>query len=67
MLLVSGAIEGFVTPSGLPTWARIGIGVVAESTFLAYVFVVGRRAHHAGSHRRPRPPATWGTTPLVAA
>lgn len=48
VLLVSGAIEGFVTPSGLPTWARIGIGVVAEATFLAYVFVVGRRAHHAG-------------------
>jgi uncharacterized membrane protein SpoIIM required for sporulation len=48
VLLVSGAIEGFVTPSGLPTWARIGIGIVAESTFLAYVFVVGRRAHHEG-------------------
>jgi uncharacterized membrane protein SpoIIM required for sporulation len=48
VLLVSGTIEGFVTPSGLPTWARIGIGVVAESTFLAYVFVVGRRAHQAG-------------------
>ena len=48
VLLVSGTIEGFVTPSGLPTWARIGIGVVAESTVLADVFVVGRRAHHAG-------------------
>lgn len=48
VLLVSGAIEGFVTPSGLPTWARIGVGVVAEATFLAYVFVVGRRAHHVG-------------------
>lgn len=48
VLLVSGTIEGFVTPSGLPTWARIGIGIVAESAFLAYVFVVGRRAHHAG-------------------
>ncbi|MEO6411367.1 MAG: stage II sporulation protein M [Pedococcus sp.] len=48
VLLVSGAIEGFVTPSELPTWARIGIGVVAESVFLAYVFVVGRKAHHAG-------------------
>ena len=43
VLLVSGVIEGFVTPSGLPTWARIGIGVVAESAFLAYVFVLGRR------------------------
>jgi uncharacterized membrane protein SpoIIM required for sporulation len=48
VLLVSGAIEGFVTPSGLPTWARIGIGLVAEAGFLAYVFVVGRSAHRAG-------------------
>src|SRR5205807_7628541 len=26
VLLVSGAIEAFVTPSGLPTWARITVG-----------------------------------------
>ncbi|MGI9156869.1 MAG: stage II sporulation protein M, partial [Marmoricola sp.] len=48
VLLVSGLIEGFVTPSGLPTWARIGIGAVAEVVFLAYVFVLGRRAFRAG-------------------
>lgn len=48
VLLISGVIEGFVTPSGLPTWARIGIGVVAEVAFLLYVFVVGRRAAKAG-------------------
>jgi uncharacterized membrane protein SpoIIM required for sporulation len=48
MLLVSGLIEGFVTPSPLPTWARIGIGVLAESAFLAVVFVLGRRAVKAG-------------------
>ncbi|MGW3142645.1 stage II sporulation protein M [Streptomyces sp. NPDC001139] len=48
VLFVSGAIEGFVTPSGLPTWARIGIGVVAELAFLAYVFVLGGRAARAG-------------------
>ena len=44
VLAISGAIEGFVTPSGLPTWARVGIGVLAELLFLAYVFVVGRAA-----------------------
>ena len=49
VLFVSGVIEAFVTPSGLPTWARIGIGVVAEAAFLAYVFVPGRRAFHAGN------------------
>jgi hypothetical protein len=48
VLFVSGAIEGFVTPSGLPTWARIAIGVGAESAFLAYVFVLGGRAARAG-------------------
>ena len=48
VLLISGVIEAFVTPSPLPTWARIAIGVVAELLFLAYVFVVGRRAARAG-------------------
>ncbi|MEU4134243.1 stage II sporulation protein M [Streptomyces wuyuanensis] len=48
VLFVSGVIEGFVTPSGLPTWARITIGVVAEVAFLAYVYVLGGRAARAG-------------------
>jgi len=48
VLAVSGAIEGFVTPSGLPTWARIGIGAVVEAAFLTYVFVLGRRAARDG-------------------
>jgi uncharacterized membrane protein SpoIIM required for sporulation len=48
VLLVSGVIEAFVTPSGLPTWARIGIGALAEAAFFTYVFVPGRRAHRAG-------------------
>lgn len=48
VLLVSGVIEAFVTPSALPTWARVGIGVVAEVAFLAYVVILGRRAAAAG-------------------
>lgn len=48
VLLVSGVLEAFVTPSGLPTWARIAIGVLAEVAFFAYVFVVGRRAAARG-------------------
>ena len=48
VLFVSGIIEAFVTPSGLPTAARIGIGVVAEIAFLAWVFGPGRRAVQAG-------------------
>ncbi len=49
VLLVSGVIEGFVTPSGLPTWARIAVGVAAELVFLGYVFGPGRRACRSGA------------------
>ncbi len=48
VLLISGAIEAFVTPSPLPTAARVGIGLAAEALFLAYVFVLGRGAARAG-------------------
>ncbi|GAA4378794.1 stage II sporulation protein M [Nocardioides caricicola] len=48
VLFVSGVIEAFVTPSGLPTWARVGIGILAEAVFFAYVFVLGRQAFHRG-------------------
>jgi uncharacterized membrane protein SpoIIM required for sporulation len=48
VLAVSGVIEAFVTPSPLPTWARVGIGVLAESAFLTYVIGCGRRAARAG-------------------
>ncbi|GAC66817.1 stage II sporulation protein M [Gordonia soli] len=48
LLLVCGLIEAFVTPSGLPTWARVGIGITAEVVFFVYVFTLGRWAHNAG-------------------
>ncbi|MCV7153057.1 stage II sporulation protein M [Mycolicibacterium pyrenivorans] len=48
VLAVAGLIEGFVTPSPLPTFARIAIGVAAEIAFLGYVFHFGRRAVRAG-------------------
>ncbi|GAA3240132.1 stage II sporulation protein M [Actinocorallia longicatena] len=48
VLLVSGAIEGFVTGYVHTTWLRIGIGVVAEIFFLAYVWYFGRKAIAAG-------------------
>jgi uncharacterized membrane protein SpoIIM required for sporulation len=41
---VAGFIEGFVTPSGWPTWARVGLGATVEVLFLAYVLLLGRRA-----------------------
>jgi uncharacterized membrane protein SpoIIM required for sporulation len=48
VLLASGVIEAFVTPSPLPTWARVGIGVLGEAAFLTYVVRFGRRAARAG-------------------
>jgi uncharacterized membrane protein SpoIIM required for sporulation len=50
VLLVTGLIEAFVTPSPLPTWARVGIGVVAELSFFVYVWTLGRRAVKAGEY-----------------
>ena len=40
--------SGPPTPSGLPTWARIGIGVAALAAFLAYIAIYGSRAVRAG-------------------
>lgn len=48
VLLISGIIEAFVTPSSLPTWARICVGVVALALFIGYVAVLGRRADRSG-------------------
>lgn len=48
VLLVSGLIEALVTPSPLPTFVRVGIGVVAEVAFLSYIAYFGRRGVKAG-------------------
>jgi uncharacterized membrane protein SpoIIM required for sporulation len=48
VLLVSGLIEALVTPSSLPTFVRVGIGIIAELAFLFYVVYFGRRAVKAG-------------------
>jgi len=48
VLLISGLIEALVTPSPLPTFLRIGIGVAAEIAFLTYIVYFGRKAVRAG-------------------
>ncbi len=45
---MAALIEGFVTGSSLPTWLRIGIGVLAEVGFITYAVVLGRRAAARG-------------------
>jgi len=47
-LLVSGVIEGFVTPAPWPWPVKIGIGALALAAFLYYMLVVGGRAARAG-------------------
>lgn len=66
VLLVSGVIEAYVTPSGLPTLARVGIGVLAELAFLAYVFIPGRRAALAGETGDLDARYAGDTLPVVA-
>jgi uncharacterized membrane protein SpoIIM required for sporulation len=46
--VVAGTIEGFVTPSGLPTSVRVLIGTFACAAFWTYVIVLGRRAAAEG-------------------
>jgi uncharacterized membrane protein SpoIIM required for sporulation len=46
--VTAGLIEGFVTPSGLPTAARVGVGVLIEGAFISWIVGRGRRAEAAG-------------------
>ncbi len=49
-LLVSGLIEGYVTPSAfLPWWVKIAIGSVAFAVFWGYIFLAGRDARLQGA------------------
>lgn len=65
-LAVAGAIEGFVTGSGLPTPLRVGLGVAVEVVFFAWVLLLGPRAAAAGYTGRLGELAAAGE-PLVAA
>lgn len=48
VLGVSGIVEGFVTPSAMPTWAKIAIGAAVLAAYWAYTLILGRRAARAG-------------------
>ncbi|WP_278256930.1 stage II sporulation protein M [Nocardioides convexus] len=58
VLAISGVIEAFVTPSPLPTWARIAIGVLAEPDLPGLRLrdrAAGRRPGRDRRHRRRAP------------
>ena len=68
--IVAGTIEGFVTPSSLPTAARVGIGLAAGAAFWTYIVTLGRRAAALGytgaigeHDRLTRPTATASLWP----
>ena len=48
VLFISGLVEGFVTPSSLPDWLRIGIGAMVLAAYWAYTLILGKRAYQAG-------------------
>ena len=43
LLMIAGLLEGFVSPSGLPTAAKIGVGAIATAALYAYLLAGGRR------------------------
>ena len=47
-LFVSGIVEGYVTRQPWPWAVKIGIGAFVLAAYLAYAYVLGRRAHRAG-------------------
>ncbi len=47
-LFISGLIEGYVTPSDMPWWLKVALGIVACGTFWAYIFIGGRVARDQG-------------------
>jgi len=48
VLGISGVVEGFVTPSALPTPVKIAIGALVLAGYWAYALVLGGRAARAG-------------------
>lgn len=65
VLLISGLVEAFVTPSGLPTWARIGVGALVWIGFLGYVLRFGRPAALAGETGDLNPELAGDTRPVA--
>ena len=49
VLFLSGLVEGFVTPSPLPTWLRMTIGAALFGAYWAYTLVLGGRAYREGN------------------
>ncbi len=44
LLVIAGTIEGFLSPSELPSWVKFGTGVVTAISLYGYWFLGGRKA-----------------------
>jgi len=42
LLVLAGIIEGFLSPSGLPPWVKVGTGVLTGIAMYSYLLLVGR-------------------------
>lgn len=62
---VAGLLEAYVTPSGLPTVLRVGIGAVVWLAFLGYALGVGGAAHRRGETGDLAPEHTVTPVPTV--
>ncbi|BCW05139.1 stage II sporulation protein M [Arthrobacter sp. NtRootA1] len=49
VLLISGVVEAFVTPSPLPVWMKIAIGALVLAAFWTYTLVLGGRSFRSGA------------------
>lgn len=65
MLLVSGVLEAYVTPSGWPDPVRIGIGFAVWLAFLGYALGVGGAAHRRGETSELAPEHTVADVPTA--
>jgi hypothetical protein len=43
MFVIAGLIEGFITPSYIPGYLKITLGVAVWGAVLAYLMLAGRR------------------------
>lgn len=66
VLFISGVLEAFITPSPLPTWARICVGALAEAGFFIYVFTLGRYAVLRGETGDVAAADQGDTAPMVS-
>lgn len=49
VLFISGLVEGFITPSPLPIWLRMSIGLTVFAAYWAYALLLGKKAYNDGA------------------